>query len=203
MSATKIIDAYYHAVRLALNRGEIQLAKERLQTSIRRGRELLTGSWFNTIGYDDAPVTFGMHDLTQTMDYLVRSSYMLHQISSWNRRPAQALETSMGLFERSLDAERKVNRMWSREYQDIVNYNQTLQTERDEQIANLSYLENARIEILNSRSWQITRPIRAFSRFIRYGYFDAGGNVTILQILRRTSRRLRKLFKHSEKENDN
>jgi SAM-dependent methyltransferase len=161
MSATKIIDACYHAARLALNRGEVELAQERLQVSVRQGRELLTGSWFNAVGYDAAPVTFGMHDLTQTMDYLVRSTYMLQQMSSWSKRPAQALETSMGLFERSLDVERKVNRMWAREWQCLVNYNRTLQDENTK-------LQNENTK-LREMVWLIERLLKLCpSNTIRY-----------------------------------
>jgi len=179
MSATKVIDAYHHAACLALNRGEIQLAQDRLQASIRRGRELVTGSWFNAIGYESAPVTFGMHDITMTMDYLVRNTYTLHQISSWNNRPAQALETSVGLFERIFDTERKKfdaeREIWAGKWQSLVNYNKAL--------------EGQLTQLVHSRSWRITRPFRAILRFLRYGLFDSNGNVTIMQILWRIGHR--------------
>ena len=170
MSATKNIDAYYHAARLALNRGEIQLAKERLQASIRQGRELLTGSWFNAIGYDDAPVTFGMHDLTQTMDYLVRSTYMLHQLSSWKKRPAQALETSVGLFERQLIYYKCRAEILANQNNALVSQNNALVKQNEALAQSVAYLEGVHAEILNSKSWRITKPARFLLKMARYGF---------------------------------
>lgn len=127
MSATKIIDAGYHSALLSLARDNIAEARTCLETSITRGKELMTGSWFNIIGYDHAPVTFGLHDLTQTMDYLVRSGYALHQIPSWHERPAQALESSKGLFERILQSEKNTTRLWELDYQRLFENNLQLQ----------------------------------------------------------------------------
>lgn len=45
-------------------------------------------------------------------------------------------------------------------------------------------------QILNSRSWRLTRPLRAIARFATHGYFDSHGQVGLYGLLQRIGRRL-------------
>lgn len=104
MSATKTTDALFQAAMFALGRGEVEKARILLETAMRTGRKVLAGSWFNIVGNETTPVLFGLHDLAQIMENLVRCGYALHQLPIWRERPAESLEMSQGLFEKKMNA---------------------------------------------------------------------------------------------------
>ncbi|WP_051257815.1 class I SAM-dependent methyltransferase [Desulfovibrio cuneatus] len=196
MSATKVIDACYHAAVLALNRGDTPTAKLRLQHSITIGKQVVSASWFNVIGDEKAPVLFGLHDLTQTMDYLVRSGYALYLLESWTARPGQVLHFSKGLFERIIDNARSQENAWKNGYFRIHNelsLRDNIITDLQSQVSvcqsenaalqsqvSVCQSENAALQsqvsacyaviegYQNSKSWKITAPLRAFVQFFTH-----------------------------------
>ena len=45
-------------------------------------------------------------------------------------------------------------------------------------------------KILQSRSWKITRPLRAITRYINHGYFDTKGEVGLFAVIQIISKKL-------------
>lgn len=45
-------------------------------------------------------------------------------------------------------------------------------------------------QLLNSRSWRITKPGRAMARYVRFGHFDSQGEVGLFALVQRIGRRL-------------
>lgn len=157
MSGTKTTDALYQAALYALAHGNVDVALKRLHKSIEIGQKLVQGSWFNICGNSDMPVTFGMHDLTQLMENLTRSTYTLHQVETWCYRPAFALSQSCGLFEVRMNGLEKY----------ISNLNREIANQQ-QQIANHQKQTQKIIEgYENSKSWKLTAPLRKLVSFFR------------------------------------
>ena len=92
--ATKTIDAAWRAGMLAAQAGELDAARAMWQHGVRECKRVMSGSWLNAIGDEDAPQLFAFAELAQVMDAAAKCGRALAMGDRWLNEPSIAMEVS-------------------------------------------------------------------------------------------------------------
>ncbi|TXI22470.1 MAG: methyltransferase domain-containing protein [Nitrosomonas sp.] len=108
----KVLDALYWLAVFSLDSHDKKASKTYLLQSVEKARQLVSGSWLNVIGDEDAPLSFGLAELAQLLDKASRAAYMLSVLDGDEVRQGIVYQESAGFFERQLiDRDRRLSEM--------------------------------------------------------------------------------------------
>lgn len=104
---TKVVGALDIASSLALARGDLDAARERLVRAVQTVRRLLSGDWINIVGNEEKPLSFGLPEAAQLVDAGARCAYLLNYLKDATYRPGLVWSEHRSYYERIIDASRR------------------------------------------------------------------------------------------------
>ena len=181
----KTLDALYWLAVMAVGQQDHAAARVHLIKCIEEAKRLTAGSWANICGDTAYPIPFGLAELAQLMDKASRAAYMLASLGTAEKRPGVIAGEAKGYYERVLFWKDNDVHMLRKRVQDLASEVAQWQmqiatmaealSERTRQLAQSNAaterLHHQYSEVLHSKSWKLTKPLRALARLLSYRSF--------------------------------